>query len=76
MFEHMNSLTNAIVWLDIKNIPDFVADDEHAPHELINNSEAYLSKTDVNYRIEIYPKYGSWLCTSWQDDEMESKRSL
>ena len=29
--------------------------DEHAPQEMIENLDAYLSKTDVNYRIEIYP---------------------
>ena len=29
--------------------------DEHAPQEMIDNLDAYLSKTDVNYRIEIYP---------------------
>ena len=29
--------------------------DEHAPQEMMDNLDAYLSKTDVNYRIEIYP---------------------
>ena len=29
--------------------------DEHAPQEMIDNLEAYLSKTNINYRIEIYP---------------------
>ena len=124
MFEHMNSLTNAMVCSDIQNILNFVAHDEHAkselcgtvgycmsgpfafaaiakfasimkaaaslhgvrlftdkedsphldakkingeiyfgcaeidehaPQEMIDNLEAHLSKTDVNYRIEIYP---------------------
>ena len=127
MLEHMNSLKNAMVCSDIKNILDFAADDEnakselcgtvgycmsgpfafaaiaqfpssmkaaaslhgvrlftdkedsphlnakkikgemyfgcaeideHAPQEMIDNLDAYLSKTDVNYRIEIYPNTG------------------
>ena len=33
MFEHMNSLTNAMVCSDIKNILNFVAHDEHAKSE-------------------------------------------
>lgn len=124
MFEHMNSLTNAMVCSDINNILDFVAHDEnakselcgtvgycmsgpfafaaiaqfpsiikaaaslhgvrlftdnedsphldaekiegevyfgcaeideHAPQEMIDNLKAYLCRTDVKYRIEIYP---------------------
>ncbi|MAT87836.1 MAG: hydrolase [Aestuariivita sp.] len=30
--------------------------DEHAPQEMIDKLDTYLSKIDVNYRIEIYPK--------------------
>lgn len=30
--------------------------DEHAPQEMIDKLDAHLSKTDINYRIEIYPK--------------------
>ena len=29
--------------------------DEHAPQEMIDKLDAHLSKTNINYRIEIYP---------------------
>tara|TARA_B100001093_G_C26077728_1_gene697285 strand:- start:183 stop:545 length:363 start_codon:yes stop_codon:yes gene_type:complete len=30
--------------------------DEHAPQKMIDELDGHLSKTAVNYRIEIYPK--------------------
>tara|TARA_B100000902_G_scaffold382698_1_gene420676 strand:+ start:278 stop:1012 length:735 start_codon:yes stop_codon:yes gene_type:complete len=32
--------------------------DEHAPQAMIDNLQDYLSKTSINYRLELYPKTG------------------
>ena len=51
----MNSLANAFVCLDIKNILDFVANDEHAKSELWGNARYCTSSPFAFAALAQFP---------------------
>ena len=51
----MNSLADAFVCLDIKNILDFVANDEHAKSELWGNAGYCMSSPSAFAAIAQFP---------------------